>query len=350
MKFAILFSSLLLLTPFFAGAHSDVQSMQTEVVLDIVAPLEFEESEASKLDIRSVEILLHGPLDSTFDGMVNFAAHNEDGEYKLAVHEAYLSSSKLIPSSRFKIGKFFLGIGHLNQHHQHDWAFTSAPRVYEEFFGEEALIDSGAEYSILLPFASFWEITLGVTNGYSFVHEHNEETAHALDKPHVPTHYIHPVTVVDFGELGALQWGPNYLGRTDSVGIQTQLYGFDFVFKNPDEKDSGFLLQSEIWYRNQSGAARSTQEDVGAYLFTQLPVSDRLAAGARIDLFKDLSKTFVSDGTRQDNLNYALVPTLTYKHSEHTTFRASYSYDIQTNESEANHLNQKIELQFITHN
>lgn len=334
---AILLSS----TP--AWAQNILQNVQTSAAIDITAPLHFENSEENKLDIRAAELLFFGPLDPTFDGTLNVAAHNEEGEFALEIHEAYLSSSKVIPSSRFKIGKFFLGVGRLNQFHQHDWAFISGPRVQTEFFEEEAVADSGGEFSTLLPFDSYWDITVGVTNGYTYGHAHD-----AGEKPRVPTHYIHPVNFIDFGDAGALQWGANYLGRTDAHGIQTQLYGLDFVFKKMEGKTLSFLLQSEIWYRNLNAPGTSAKEDMGAYIYPQISLNEQLFAGLRVDLFSELSRTFASDDSRQDNLNYAFVPTLTYKHSEFTLFRAAYTYDIQQYKGEADSLNQMIEFQIVS--
>ncbi|MBV2168464.1 MAG: hypothetical protein KUL82_07135 [Bdellovibrio sp.] len=339
LALATLFTALICSTAF---ADNVLQNIQTSAALDFVAPFHFEESEQNKLELRAAELFFFGPLDSTFDGTLNVAAHNENGEFILEAQEGYISSHKLIPSSHFKIGKFFLGVGLLNQFHQHDWSFISGPRVQTEFFDKEAVVDSGGEFTTAVPLSSHWEITGGVTNGYTYGHAHD-----AGEKPRVPTHYLHSVSKVDFGETGNLQWGANYLGRTDAYGVQTQLYGFDFLFKKTEAQTPSVLLQSEIWYRNLSAPGTSAREDVGAYFFPQVSLSEHLSAGMRIDLFWELSRTFENSGDRQDNLNYALVPTLTYKHSEFTLFRAAYTYDMQTYKGEADRLNQSIELQIV---
>lgn len=90
-----------------AFAQVSLQNIQTSAAIDITAPLSFDNSENNKLDIRSAELVFFGPLDPTFDAVINLAAHNEDGEYHAELHEAYVGSSKLIPSSRFRAGKFF---------------------------------------------------------------------------------------------------------------------------------------------------------------------------------------------------------------------------------------------------
>lgn len=343
MSIAKHLTSLLILTlALNANAQNLLQNIQTAAAIDIVAPLHFENSEENKLDVRSMELQIFGPLDPTFDGYLNLATHNEEGEFATEIHEAYISSSKLIPSSRFKIGKFLLGVGRLNHFHVHDWAFVSGPRVQTEFFGEEGIADSGAEFSTLLPFNTYWDLTVGVTNGYTFGHSHD-----AGEKPRVPTHYIHPVNFVDFGDNGALQWGMNYLGRTDAAGVQTQLYGLDFVFKKSEGKITKFLLQSEIWYRNLHSAESERQEDLGAYIFPQYALSEKLYAGLRLDIFSELSRVSEVDGSKQNNLNYGFVPTMTYKHSEFTQFRLAYGYDVQTYQGESDTISQKIELQLI---
>lgn len=340
MKKNILFLSLLLGSP--AAPAQLLQNIQAAAAIDLVAPMDFDSSEENKLDIRSAELSLFGPLDPTFDANLNLAAHNEEGEFVVEAHEAYVGSSKLIPNSRFKVGKFFLGVGRLNQFHQHDWPFISAPRVQTEFFDEEGVADTGGEFSTLLPFDSYWDLTVGVTNGYTYGHAHD-----AGEKPKVPTHYIHPVNFVDFGDAGALQWGASYLGRTDAEEIKTQLYGLDFTFKRMEGKSNTLLIQSEIWYRNLSGPSQDTQEDAGAYIYTQTSVTERVYAGLRLDLFSELSRTFISDGSRQKNLQYALVPVLTFKSSEFSVLRAAFSYDTQTFQGESDTVNQKIELQWV---
>lgn len=338
MKFFVLLFGLLVGAQ---GQAQILQNIQTAAAIDIVGPFNFENSADNKFDLRGAEFTFFGPLDPTFDGTLTFAAHNHEGEFHTEVHEAFISSSKLIPSSRIKAGKFFLGVGRLNQFHQHDWAFVSAPRVQSEFFADEGITDSGVQYSVLLPTDSYWDITLGVTNGYTW-----GESETPAEKPQVPTHYIHPVNFVDFGEAGSLQWGMNYLGRTDAGGLKTQLYGLDFVFKKMTAKTLDFLFQSEIWYRNANSDETARLEDIGAYFFPQTALSDRLFAGLRLDLFQELARND-ENGNAQGNFNYALVPTLTFNNSEFTKFRLAYTYDVRTYEGQSDEVNQMIEVQLI---
>lgn len=339
--------SLLLLALCLAGttAHAQstaplVQNLNFSAALDVTAPIGLDDYSNNKLGIRSAEFMLYAPVDTTFDALINFAAHNEDGEYHAELHEGYISSSKLIPNLRFKAGMFFLGVGRLNQFHQHDWAFISAPKVQSEFFADEGVHDTGLEFTYLLPTDSYWDITVGVTDGYQFGEEDT------VEKPHVPTHYIRPSTFIDFGDAGGLQIGFNYLGRTDGQGLQTQLTGLDFVFKKKEGNFNRWLFQSEIWNRVQNSETTERADQIGAYFYPEYGFSARWFLGMRFDAYTDNSLKF-DDGGKRDNLDYAFVPTLTYKNSEFVTWRLAYTHEVNNVAMEADQINRVIELQFI---
>lgn len=341
MKTSILTLTLIITFNFSAWAHV-TEDLHSTAAIDLYAPLALEGSSEKKLELRSAELMISGPIDSTFEGNLTFAAHNNHGESIVEVKEAHLSTSKLVPNSRLRFGKFLLNVGLLNSTHQHDWAFISAPKVQAEFLSEENISDTGAEFTTQLPLEGHWDLTLGMTNGYTFGHSHEEGEA-----PKVPTHYIRPVNIADLGETGTLQWGLNYLGRTDADTVQTQLYGLDFLFKSPEKASQGFLLQAEVWYRKLSGPDIDTKEDLGAYFYPQMALAENLTLGVRVDLFQELSRTFAGESEKQVNLNYGIVPTLTWNSSESTLMRLAYNYNCQTNQRESDQVNQTIELQWV---
>lgn len=325
-----------------AQAQNFVQNLQTSVAMDFVAPISSENSENNKLGLREAELTFFGPLDGRFDAVFTAAAHDEHGEYLFEVHEAYLTSGKFIPQSRFKLGTYFLGVGRLNNFHRHDWGFTSAPKVFEEFFGEEGVTDTGLEYSWLLPTGRYWDLTMGVTNGYNYGHSHDEG-----EKPQVPTHYIHPQTFFSFEGGGALLVGANYVGRTDSLGRQMQVYGLDGTYKMKTGKLVDRLLQGEVWYRILSGGDEDLSEQGGAYVFFEKAFEGDLSLGVRGDVFKDF--TYVNEDTfeDQDYLDWALLLNTTWASSEFTKFRAGYTYKVSQREGESDRTESLLELQFV---
>lgn len=334
MKVLLPFFYLFLFISYLAQAESGHSHAHSEVVFDFYAPVDFEYSADNKFDLRSAEFLLKSPVDSIFNAQLSLFAHNEDNEMVIEVHEAFLKADNLFSASRIKLGKFLLGIGQLSQTHQHDWYFSSAPQVQREFFGSD-IADTGLEYTAILP-ESGWEIKIGATNGYIFSHshdEHPEEPENVHGKPTVPTHYIHPIYYVSLPDA-SLEWGLNYLGRTDSENVQTQLFGLDFIYKTDDSEK--YLIQSEIWYRKRDAPELTDQKDWGAYIYSQLSLNDNWRAGLRLDVFTD-----------QSDSNYVIMPTVNYVASESVKLRLAYSYNLMKVENKSDEINQMLELQLL---
>jgi hypothetical protein len=248
----------------------------------------------------------------------------------------------LIPNSSFRIGTFFLGIGRLNQFHQHDWPFISAPIVQSKFFGDEGVNDTGVEYTYILPTSSYWDITMGVTDGYKWGDQGVES------KPQTPIYYIHPTTFLDVSDTQGLLLGATYLSRTDGLHVQTQLLGLDGTLKQKEGKLLKWLLQSEVWYQIQNNNEDSFHsEAIGAYVYPQYGFDDNWSLGVRFDAYSNLLQTFDSTDDRQKNIEYDVIPTVTYKTSEFATFRLAYTHQVAYAQNQPDEINRILELQFI---
>jgi hypothetical protein len=315
--------------------------MEATAALDMTSNFYSSESaeRGFRVDVRSAEFMLYGAIDPLFDGRINFAGHTEGGEFSWGLHEGFVSSSKLIPSSRFKIGKFFLGIGRLNQFHQHDWYFTTAPKAHEMFFADEGVADTGIEYSYLLPTDHFFEITLGVTNGSCYGHCHGEGP-----KPARPLFYIHPVTFFEFSTQAGLQLGLSYLNRKDHARVETHLAGFDMTFKKRDGKRLTWLTQSEFYYQDIYSVER--RRAVGGYHLTQYGVGEQWYLGLRLDALSELDLKFQTTGEGRRDFDYAIVPIATWKPSEYSTLRFSYNFDVNTTQGDEDTRSHLVQVQF----
>lgn len=297
------------------------------------------ESDAeNRIDVREAEILIYGPVDHVFDGLLSLAAHKEEGASLFEVHEAFLSSSKLVPRSTIKVGTFFLGVGRLNRIHRHEWPFISAPKVHALFFGKEGVLDSGFEYSYVAPLPFYLDLTLGVTNGWVYGHSHN-----GGQKPKSPTHYMRAGTYSAlFG--GGVQTGLNVLSRTAADGEKMVLTGIDFVAKWRDGETLTTLLQSEAWLRTRNVSKGDEERVFGAYLLPQYAISSSVFLGTRFDYYSILS---LKDVAVQPigNREIAVVPTITYKVSEFSMLRMAYSYVSSKQDGKEEQKSQKIEVQ-----
>ena len=81
----------------------------------------------------------------------------------LTVSLAPDNSYGLVP----KFGRFFSGVGYLNEQHQHAWDFQDAPLAYQAFFGGQFTQD-GAQLKWVAPTDTFLEFGAEVGNGDAF--------------------------------------------------------------------------------------------------------------------------------------------------------------------------------------
>ena len=280
----------LILLNIFLGHPSvwaaDQGGLKTSVAVDLVGSFPFGEETAAvqyqskeSFKLRSAEFMFYAPIDPRFDGVLSFAAHPEGSQAygEPEVHEAYLASTKIIDSLRFKVGQFFLGIGRINQIHQHDWPFITPTVMQRELFAsDEGIIDTGVEVAALMPLPFYLDVTLGVTNGRDFGHSHVED-----DVPRTPTHYSRVVTFTDAIGLPT-QIGLNYVGRTSAIGEMMKLYGIDITGKIRVLGHMSWLVQAELWKRELT-LEGTTDELVGGYGYLQHYLSRDLAVGVRYD-------------------------------------------------------------------
>lgn len=339
------------------SVFSELGGLKVFSAVDLVGDVGLENAPAdsSRLRVRSFELATFGPVDPLFDAMVNIAGHDEAGTIELELHEAYISSdvvfSRFLAGTRFKAGRYLIGVGRINQFHSHEWPFTSAPKSHQQFFADEAAIDTGLEIGHLFSTSAdgessnnwVYDLVMGVTNGWTYGHTHTGGR-----RPLAATHYLRPTLFRDLNDNAGIMIGLNYLGRTDADSVRTQLTGFDVTFKRREGKTLRRFVQSEWYHRLQTSSYLPLSEDVGGYIYYSQAVDEagEISVGFRIDAFSNLSLRFLN-GETKSNLDYALVPNLSYRATEFSTFRISYGYAVDTRQGEDPRVEQKVELQLI---
>ncbi len=293
-----------------------------------------------KLTMRGAELTLYSPIDHQFDGVLSAAAHDENGERLFELHELYVSSSKIIPRSNFRIGQFFLSLGRLNRFHQHDWPFTRAPKVHRVFFDDEGVYDSGLEYSFIFPTSHTFNLTVGITSGHTYGHSH---TAGA--KPNMPTHYLRFSSFFPSSSTNGFDVGLNYLGRVDAQKNDVKLMGIDLTGKWREARLIQFLLQSELWYKVEKNNDMTKQ--IGAYFFNDFSIGQFTSIGIRLDAFKDLTKKHSITNKKVNNINYGALTQLTYTSSEFAKIRLSFAHEFEREEGLTTSKDFRFQMQFI---
>lgn len=110
------------------------------------------------------ELTLAANVDPYFSANLTAAITGED---EVEVEEAYFKTSTLPAGFTAKGGRFFSGIGYLNEVHAHAWDFVDQPLVYQSLFGNQ-LGQDGVQLKWLAPTDLFVELGAETGNGSSF--------------------------------------------------------------------------------------------------------------------------------------------------------------------------------------
>jgi hypothetical protein len=110
------------------------------------------------------ELTFSANVDPYFFANVTAAIESED---EIALEEAYFSTLSLPAGLRLKAGRYFSGIGYLNEQHAHAWDFVDQPLVYQALFGGQ-LAQDGLQLTWIAPTVTYVELGLEAGNGGAF--------------------------------------------------------------------------------------------------------------------------------------------------------------------------------------
>lgn len=110
------------------------------------------------------EINLSASIDQVLYGSLTVALTPED---EVEVEEAFIQTTSLPWGFTAKAGRFFSGIGYLNQKHAHDWDFIDAPLPYAAMLDGQ-YGDDGVQLRWLAPTPFFLEFGGELFRGASF--------------------------------------------------------------------------------------------------------------------------------------------------------------------------------------
>jgi hypothetical protein len=201
-------------------------------------------------------------VDPWFYGALNFSIHPDD---TVSSEEAFLQTTALQNGVRIKFGRFFSGIGYLNEQHSHTWDFVDAPLAYQAFLGGQ-MGDDGVQLKWLLPTEQFLELGAELGRGHNFPGSDNGSNGAGSR-----TLFVH--TGGDVGDSNSWTAGLSWLDTsphdrryvstdlfdnpvTNSFNGQSRLWLADLVWKwapHGNDHDTNAKLQGEYFHRNESG-------------------------------------------------------------------------------------------------
>jgi hypothetical protein len=110
------------------------------------------------------ELTIGASVDPYFSANLTAAI---SGENEIEVEEAYFRTLALPAGFTAKGGRFFSGLGYLNEIHAHAWDFVDQPLVYQAFFGNQ-LAQDGIQVKWIAPTDLFIELGAETGNGQEF--------------------------------------------------------------------------------------------------------------------------------------------------------------------------------------
>jgi hypothetical protein len=214
------------------------------------------------LSLGESELAISANVDDKFFGNLIVSLTPEN---TLSVEEAYGLYTGAGYGLAPKFGRFFSGLGYLNDQHQHVWDFVDAPLVYQAYLGGQYDVD-GLQLKWLAPTDQFLEFGGEIGSGEGF-------PGTSRNKNGIGSGIVYVHTGGDIDASNSWRAGLSYLQtraqdrnytQTDLAGNDAQL-GFsgssrlavaDFVWKyapNGNSQQTNFKLQGEYFWRRESG-------------------------------------------------------------------------------------------------
>ena len=214
------------------------------------------------LSLAESELGVYSNIDHYFYGGINFSMHPDDS---VSVEEAFVQTSALPYGLTIKGGRFFSGIGYLNEQHAHAWDFVDNPLAYKAFLGSQ-FGDDGVQVRWVAPTDTFLELGAELGRGRLAGSEGKDQNGAGMGS--VFAHVGGDVGIssswraglsylrasVDKRESPDLDAAGNFI--TNSFNGTSRIWIADFVWKwapNGNFNYTNFKLQGEYLNRHESG-------------------------------------------------------------------------------------------------
>ncbi len=306
---------------------------------------------AKGFNLGESELSLMANIDPLFRGVGTFSLLPNGS---LAVENAFVQTIGLGSGFNIKFGRYFSGLGYLNEQHAHAWDFVDQPLVYLTFWDNQ-LADDGVQVKWLAPTDTFIEIGAELGNGRGYPGTNtpsNGAPARVL--------FLHVGDDVGFSnswraglslhQTHQSDWTassvPNLAGTpnvTESFTGQARTAGADFVWKYAPDGNfivTNFKLQGEYFQRRQSGQLTYNLATTDSYAVTQsgwyLQAVYQFIPMWRVGLRYDRLNAGVAQVGALNSVNvisdYGYAPTrktamLDYSPTEFSRIRVQYARD-----------------------
>ncbi|MEJ2593035.1 MAG: hypothetical protein P8178_16890 [Candidatus Thiodiazotropha sp.] len=211
----------------------------------------------SGFSLGESELSVSSNIDPDWYGLLTLALA---GDGSTSVENAFVQTTGLGNGLTLRAGRFFSGIGYLNEQHAHTWDFVDAPLVYRAMLGNQ-LGDDGVQLRWVAPLDLYTELGAEWLRGDAF-----PAGGSANDGRGTWTAFVH--VGGDLDDSNSWRAGLSYLSAKSAERATESVYGedlftgdsdlvlADFVWKWAPEGnayDRNFKLQAEYIRRKDNG-------------------------------------------------------------------------------------------------
>jgi hypothetical protein len=214
-----------------AGNYADLsQDPGDYYIAGFVPPPEGVGPGDRSFNLGESEITLAASIDPYFTGSLTAAI---SGDNEISVEEAYFRTTALPNGFSVKGGRFFSGLGYLNEVHAHAWDFIDPPLAYQSFFGGQ-MAQVGLQAKWVAPTDFFLEFGAETGNGENF-------PGTRLERNGVNGATLFAHVGSDIGE--AVTWR----GGVSWVDLDAEDRSFDGVNSQGEQVTYAFTGSSQTW-------------------------------------------------------------------------------------------------------
>ena len=202
------------------------------------------------------ELGVYANVDDKFYGGLNLSLSNDN---TTSVEEAFIQTTALPYGLTLKAGRYFSGIGYLNEQHAHTWDFVDNPLAYQAFLGNQ-LGNDGVQLKWLAPTDLFVE--LGAEYGRGRI----ADTA-GRDKNGGNAGSVFAHVGGDVGISSSWRAGLSYLSVSTENRQSNDLDATDAYIQNSFTGNSKIWIADAVWKWAPNGNASNTSVKLqGEYL------------------------------------------------------------------------------------
>jgi hypothetical protein len=259
----------------------------------------------------------------------------------VAIEEAFGQTTALPAGFTLRFGRFFSGIGYLNEQHSHTWDFTDQALPYRAFLNTQ-YDDDGAQLRWLAPTTQFLELGGELFRGDAF-------PAGGAANQGIGAHSLFVHTGGDIGESSSYRTGLSWLHTKAIDRVTTTPDGMENIFTGKSDTlildgvykwapggnpvETNFKLQGELFVGRSHGlfdALDYNEVQTGFYVQAIYQFMPGWRVGLRYDQLGATRQTGALSGSVVDS--HGTTPRrgsamIEYNTSEFGRFRLQYNLD-----------------------